>query len=423
MPRTAKRRAILPFPGLFGEIVSQAIDDIRMNRLRSVLTGFGVFWGVAAVALLMGWGIGMQDRMIEDISQLGGRRTTLYGRRIESDISGLKRAKYLRFTEQDIEDIRTNAWYVEHVGPEIWPYFLVVEYGGEARSIHTLGVMPESRVIRNFGIARGRFINPRDIDERRKVCVLGSSVKQKLFGPKPAVGRTVRIKGKAFKVVGVMTEKGEQSSWEMSLDDDKVLIPYSTARIITGRRYPRYLQLHPSLAMPYDEIEERIRATILANHGTDREDALGMYSALEAQREIGKAMLGMTAFLGGVGVITLLIGGVGVANVMFVSVAQRTREIGIRRASGALRSHIFLQFLSEAMLICLTGGIAGALLAIMISKGLGALSLPRFFAAPKVNALMLGLILGFIVGAGVISGLLPARKASNCDVIDSLRYE
>jgi putative ABC transport system permease protein len=209
----------------------------------------------------------------------------------------------------------------------------------------------------------------------------------------------------------------------MSLDDDKILIPYSTARILTGRRYPRYLQLHPGLAMPYDEIEERVRETILANHGTDKEDALGMYSALEAQREIGKVMLGMTAFLGGVGVITLLIGGVGVANVMFVSVAQRTREIGIRRASGALRSHIFLQFLSEAMLICLTGGAAGALLAIVISRGLGALSLPRFFAAPKVNALMLGLILGFIVGAGVISGLLPARKASNCDVIDSLRYE
>jgi ABC-type antimicrobial peptide transport system permease subunit len=423
MPKSTKRRAILPFPGLFGEIVSQAIDDIRMNRLRSVLTGFGVFWGVAAVALLMGWGVGMQDRMTEDISQLGGRRTTLYGRRIESDISGLKRADYLRFTEQDIEDLKTNAWYVEHVAPEIWPYFLVVEYGGEARSMHTLGVMPEAKVIRNFGVARGRFINPRDIDERRKVCVMGSSVKEKLFGVKPAVGETVRIKGKAFKVVGVMTEKGEQNSWETSLDDDKILIPYSTARVLTGRRHPRYLQLHPTKAMPYDEIEERVRGTILTNHGTDKEDALGMYSALEAQEEIGKVMLGMTAFLGGVGVIPLLIGGVGVASVMFVSVAQRTREIGIRRASGARRNHIFLQFLSEAMVICVIGGTAGALLAILISEGLGALSLPRFFAAPKVNALMLGLILGFIVGAGVISGLLPARKASNCDIIDSLRYE
>jgi ABC-type antimicrobial peptide transport system permease subunit len=423
MPKASKRRAVLPFPGLFGEIVSQAIDDIRMNRLRSILTGFGVFWGVAAVALLMGWGFGMRDRMIDDISQLGGRRTTIYGRRIESEVSGLRRARYLRITEEDIKDIETNAWYVEHVGPEIWPFFLVVEYGGQARSMHTIGVMPEARVIRNFGVARGRFINPRDIKERRKVCVLGASVKEKLFGARPAVGETVRIKEKAFKVVGVMTEKGEQNSWHTSLDDDKILIPYSTARIITGRRYPRYLQLHPGLALSYDEVEERVRGTILANHGTDKEEALGIYSALEAQQEIGKVMIGMTAFLGGVGIITLLIGGVGVANVMFVTVAQRTREIGIRRASGARRSHIFLQFLSEAVIICLIGGTAGAVLAILISKGLEAVSLPRFFAAPKVNALMLGLILGFIVGAGVISGLLPARKASNCDVIDSLRYE
>ncbi len=227
----------------------------------------------------------------------------------------------------------------------------------------------------------------------------------------------------AFRVAGVMTEKGEQNSWSTSLDDDKILIPYSTARILTGRRYPRHLQLHPTLAMPYDEIEERVRGIILKNHATDKEDALGMYSALEAQEEIGKTMLGLTAFLGGVGVITLLIGGVGVANVMFVSVAQRTREIGIRRASGARRIHVFLQFLSEAMIICLIGGTAGALLAILISKGLGALSLPQFFAAPKVNSLMLGLIFGFIVAAGIISGLLPARKASNCDVIESLRYE
>jgi len=283
--------------------------------------------------------------------------------------------------------------------------------------------MPEARVIRNFEVERGRFINQRDIDERRKVCVIGASVKQKLFGARPAVGETVRIKSKAFKVVGLMTAKGEQNSWHTSLDDDKILIPYTTAKILTGLRHPLYLQLHPTKSIPYDEIEERLSKTILANHGTEQEDALGIYSALEAQEEIGKVMLGLTAFLGGVGLVTLLIGGVGVANVMFVSVAQRTREIGIRRASGARRVHIFLQFLSEAVIICLIGGTAGALLAIAISKGLAAAPLPRLFAPPKVNSLMLALIFGFIVGSGIISGLFPARKASNCDVIESLRYE
>jgi ABC-type antimicrobial peptide transport system permease subunit len=388
-----------------------------------VLTGFGVFWGVAAVALLMGFGLGLRDRMHEDIAQLGGRRTVVYPRRVESKISGLKHARYFRFTEQDIEDLKTNAWFLEHVTPEIWPGFPVVEYGGESRAIHTLGVMPEARVVRNFNLSDGRFINHRDIRERRKVCVMGASAKEKLFGPRPAVGQMVRLKSKAFKIVGLMKAKGEQNSIETSLDDDKILIPYTTAQLITGQRYPRNLQLHPTTSIPYDETEERLRKILLTNHGTEQEDAIGVYSALEAVEVTGKIMLGLTAFLGGVGLVTLLIGGVGVANVMFVSVAQRTREIGIRRASGARKIHIFLQFLSEAVIICLGGGAVGVLLAFLISKGLGALPLPRMFAAPKLDLTMLLLIFGFIVGAGIISGVFPARKASDSNVIESLRYE
>jgi ABC-type antimicrobial peptide transport system permease subunit len=423
MPKLKRTRSALPFPGLFGEIVSQALDDIRTSRLRAVLTGFGVFWGVAAVALLMGWGIGMQERMEQDIAQLGGRRTVIYPRRIESKVSGLKRASVLRFTEEDINDIATNAWYIEYFTPEMWAGFPVVEYGGESRAVHTLGVMPDVKVVRNFVIDRGRFINQRDISEMRKVCVLGANIKGRLFGNEDAVGKLVRIKGKAFTVAGVMTAKGEQNSIQTSLDDDKILIPYSTAKVLTGSRHPAYLMLHPTTSIPYEDVEERLRGTILANHGIDQEDAVGIYSALEAQNEIGKVMLGLTAFLGGVGLVTLLIGGVGVANVMFVSVAQRTREIGIRRAAGARKIHIFLQFLSEAVIICLAGGAVGALLAVGISRLLGALPLPRMFAAPKVDGTMLLLIFGFIVGAGIISGIFPARKASNSNVIESLRYE
>ena len=423
MPKTARSRAILPFPGLIGEIVSQALDDIRANRLRAVLTGFGVFWGVAAVALLMGWGVGMQEKMNRDIAQLGGRRTTVYGRRIESEISGMKGGRYLVFTDQDIEDIATNAWYIEYFTPEIWPGFPVVEYGSESRAVHTLGVTPDAMVVRNFSVESGRFINARDLKERRKVAVIGASVKQKLFGAREAVGKSIRINGKAFTVVGVMTAKGEQNSWHTSLDDDKILIPYTTARILTGRRHPAYIQLHPTLSIPYEEVEKRLTRMLLANHHTDSEDAIGIYSALEARREIGKIMVGLTAFLGGVGLLTLLIGGIGVANIMFVSVTQRTREIGIRRAAGAKKIHIFLQFLSEAVIICLAGGILGALLAMGLSWILTRAPLPEMFAPPLMNGPLLALVLAVIAGAGIVSGLFPARRASNSNVIDSLRYE
>jgi putative ABC transport system permease protein len=373
--------------------------------------------------LLVGWGIGMNEKMNENVSQLGGRRTTLYGKRIESRLSGVKGDRFMVFTQEDIEDIRTNAWYIEHFSPEIWPGFPVVEYGGESRAVHTLGVTPDVMIVRNFGVQSGRFINARDIKERRKVAVLGASVRDKLFGREEAVGKSLRIDGRAFLVVGVMTAKGEQTSWNTSLDDDKILIPYTTAKIITGQQYPRFIQLHPTTSIPYKEVEERLTGMILKNHGTDSKEAIGVYSALEAREQIGRVMLGLTAFLGGVGVLTLLVGGVGVANIMFVSVAQRTREIGIRRAAGARKIHVFLQFLSESVIICLAGGAAGALLALGITSLLGHISLPSLFAAPRINGLLLLVILASIAGAGIISGLFPARKASNSDVIESLRYE
>jgi putative ABC transport system permease protein len=418
-----RRLSALVFPGLFGEMVSQAVDDMRANRLRAMLTGFGVFWGVAAVGLLLGWGDGMQQQMLVNIAQLGGRRTAVYPRRVENPISGMKRATYFRFTEQDVADIRTNAWYIEYFTPEVEMGFPVVEHGGQSRAINTLGIVPDVKIVRNFEVAQGRFINKRDIDERRKVAFLGAASKEKLFGASEALGKTIRLRGKIFQVVGVAVKKGEQTSIENSLDDDKILIPYSTAQVLQGTRRPEYLQLHPTTGIPYKEVEQRLRKILMTNHKIKNEDALGIYSALEAVEEMNKVNRGLGAFLGGVGLVTLLIGGIGVANVMFVSVAQRTREIGVRRAIGARRSHIFLQFVSEAIMICFAGGIAGIVTAVLISKVMGALPLPQFFAAPIIRGSLLALIFAFIAGAGIVSGLFPAKKAADSNVIESLHYE
>jgi putative ABC transport system permease protein len=417
------KRSMLPFPGVFGEIVSQAIDDIKSTRLRAMLTAFGVFWGVAAVALLSGWGIGMKQAFLEDINQLGGRRTSMYGRRIEDKVSGLMSAQRLRFTEQDIADIRENAWFIEYFAPELWMGFPIVEYKGESRAVHTLGVEPATRIIRNFEVPQGRFINERDMREKRKVAFLGARVAQRLFGPVPPVGQHIRVKGYVFTVIGVAAEKGEQNSIQTSLDDDKILVPYTTAEVLMDQEWPDYLMLHPTLEMPYDEVEDRLVKIILDNHGIENEEAVGIFSALQIREGFTKAMDALSIFLGGVGVITLLIGSIGVANVMFVSVSQRTREIGIRRAIGARRLHIFIQFLAEAAIICLAGGLLGVLFAFLVSAILGALPLPRFFAAPQINPFLALIILGCIVGAGILAGFAPARKAARSNVIESLHYE
>ncbi len=422
-PESRAKRSALPFPGVFGEVISQAVDDIRSTKVRAMLTAFGVFWGVAAVALLSGWGIGMKEGFIENINQLGGRRTSVYGRRIESEISGLRSARQLRFTQQDIDDLRENAWFIEYFAPELWMGFPVVEYRGESRAVHTLGIEPDTRIIRNFEVAEGRFINERDLAEKRKVAFLGHRVKQRLFGPVPAVGENIRIKGYVFKVVGVAVEKGEQNSIQTSLDDDKILVPYTTADGLMDQEWPDFLMLHPTLSMPYDEIEDRLVKIILDNHGIKSEEAVGIFSALEVREGFSKAMDALSIFLGGVGIVTLLIGSIGVANVMFVSVSQRTREVGIRRAIGARQIHIFTQFLAEAAIICLAGGLLGVLFAFLVSGLMGVLPLPEFFASPRINPFLALIILGCIVGAGILAGFAPARKAAKSNVIESLHYE
>jgi len=421
--RTGRRHSTRVFPGLFGEIVSQAADDIANNRLRAVLTGFGVFWGVTAVALLLGLGEGIKVNTLQQIEQIGGRRTAIYPRRVENPISGMRRAEYMRFTNADEADIRANAWYIEYFTPEIDMGFPVVEHGGESRAVNTLGVVPDVKIVRNFEVAQGRFINQRDLDERRKVAFIGVGTREKLFPTSDPVGSSIRIRGKSFLVVGVAVKKGEQTSIENSIDDDKILIPYTTAEMLSGQRRPQYFQLHPTRAIPYKDVEKRLRNLILKNHGTDKEDAVGIYSALEAVEGLDKTKFWLGVFLGGVGLVTLLVGGIGVANVMFASVAQRTREIGIRRAIGARRSHIFLQFVSEAIMICFVGGAAGVLAALGIAKVMSVLPLPSYFPDPRINGLLLLVIFGFIAGAGIISGAFPARKAAHSDVIESLHYE
>jgi putative ABC transport system permease protein len=329
----------------------------------------------------------------------------------------------LRFTEQDVEDLRQNAWFIEYFAPELWMGFPVVEYRGESRAVHTLGIEPGTRIIRNFEVADGRFINERDLKDRRKVAFLGHRIKDRLFGPAPAVGENIRIKGYVFKVVGVAVEKGEQTSIHTSLDDDKILVPYTTADVLMDQNYPDYLMMHPSLTLPWEEVEDRLVAILLENHDIESEEAVGIFSALEIREGFTKAMDALSVFLGAVGVVTLLIGSIGVANVMFVSVSQRTREVGIRRAIGARQIHIFVQFLAEAAIICLAGGLLGVLFAFLLSNLLGVLPLPEFFAAPRINPFLALIILGCIVGAGILAGFAPARKAAKSNVIESLHYE
>lgn len=418
-----------------GELVGEAVMELRTSRGRTFLTAFGIVWGITAVIILMGFGDGFRVWMEENLSQLGDKLVTMYGGRVPGRRSYLE-ARPVYLTMKDVEVLRYQPQYIAQVLPEVNCDFLNHKYGNEDRAIHTLGIDVGGERTRNIQLRSGRLINLRDVRENRRVVFIGYSVKDRLFGeevPDP-LGEYVRINSIRFKVIGVSTRKGMQNSINQSLDDDKALIPYTTAMsLFRGTDRLSRLQIEPFDRLDYERAGNEARGRLVHLHGIDPEvgeDAFPWFSQLEAFEFLGPIVMVMRVFLGGVGLLTLLIGGVGVMNVMFFIVTQRTREIGVRRAVGARQKHIFNQFMIESVMLVVGAGLVGFLLGMGINSGLefivnqmeSSTELSVLFA-PMTSMFVAVVAVIFIGAVGWSSGVLPALRAMRLDVVDSLRYE
>ena len=342
----------------------------------------------------------------------------------------------MRLSEEDVEALKAFPIEVEEAIPEYDCDFPVVKYGSESRAVHTLGVVPGTSKMRNFKVAKGRFINQGDVEQSVRVCFLGANIPERLFGnrTRDVTGEYVSINGIRYLVVGIAQPKGFQVSINNSLDDDKILIPVSTAlKDFSGDKYLSRILVSPVEKERYRKTEQEIRQTLSRLHRFDpeNEDALYVFSMLEGMEFMGYIVLALQVFLGGVGVITLLIGAVGVMNIMFFVVTQRTREIGIRRAVGALKRHIFQQLFTEALAITFLGGLIGFGIGWGLNAGLTALveilrsqnvQLMMLFSPQNSLAASLITVL-FMVAAGFLAGVTPALRAMRLDIVDSLRYE
>jgi len=332
--------------------------------------------------------------------------------------------------------INTFPVKVERAIPEYDCRFPVVKYGNESRAVHTLGVVPETLEMRNFKIAKGRFINQGDVNENQRVCFLGANIHERLFGSRTrdVTGKHIKINGIRYLVIGTAQPKGLQLSMSTSYDDDKLLIPFTAAlKDFSGEKYLSRILVSPVSKENYKEAILEIRKTLSRLHRFQPEDkdALYIWSMLEGTDFLVYIMLGLQIFLGGVGVITLMVGAVGVMNIMFFVVTQRTREIGIRRAVGALRRHIFQQFLIEALAITFFGGLIGFLIGWGLNAGLSALvevlrsqntQLMMLFS-PENSLLTSMITVFFMILAGFLAGLTPALRAMRLNIVESLRYE
>jgi len=414
----------------FGDLINEALSEIRTSKLRSFLTMFGITWGIAAVIILLGFGKGFEVHFKKLQGRIGLERITIYPLTAKKEIGNSVVEKPIRFTMTDIEALNNSGIYIKYAEPDInlW-WYPVAKYKNESRSTHMLGIAPRTKELRNFEVEYGRFINDRDINESRRVCVVGATIRERLFKNmenSDILGKNIRIDGISYKVVGLLKKKGWQMSINNSLDDEKILLPYSTARKNhLSSKYINRILLMPENPAAYKKTFKQIRRILARKHGFNEDDehALGMYSMMEGIEEMAIMGLGLKVFLGGVAIISLLVGGIGIMNIMLFLVMQRIREIGVRRAIGARKKHIFFQFLLETLLITVIAGIVGFSIGYAVNYLINQLPLPDMFF-PPVSSLGISIFTMLIlVITGFLSGITPAARAMKLNIIDALRYE
>jgi putative ABC transport system permease protein len=404
--------------------VQMAAAALRTNRLRTALTALGVIIGVGAVVTMMAIGAGAQARVAEQIRSLGSNLIIVLSGSITSGGVRLGSGSLLTITEDDARAIQRDVRSVEAAAPTIRGGVQVV-FGNSNWSTALQGVTPEYFQAREWGPVSGRLIIPDDVDAASKVVVLGQTVSENLFGGTDPLDQTVRIKAVPFTVVGVLARKGQSTRGEDQ--DDTLLIPLSTAKkkvlgvSQANARSVGSILVKVTAPDRMAEAEALIRDLLRERHHLQpREEddfAIRNLSEVLASQEAASRVLSL--LLAAVAAVSLVVGGIGIMNIMLVSVTERTREIGLRRAIGARRRDILNQFLIEAVFVSLAGGLIGIAVGIVGSYVIGLV----FQWSVLVSwAAVLPAFL-FAAAVGVFFGYYPARKASRLKPIEALRYE
>mgnify|MGYP006273838845 CR=1 FL=1 len=404
------------------EIITELFRNLNQQRLRSFLTIFGIMWGTATLILLLAFGFGFRDQTVYNMRGMGDQIAIMFPGQTTKAYEGYGIGRPIRFTESDVDLMLNRIPEIMIATPE-YIQGMQLTNGDKRRSSNIGGVLTEYSNMRNiFPQDGGRWLNQADISDQRRVIFLGNQLAVNLFGEEDPVGKQVFVRQTPFTVIGEMQEKTQNSSYSQR-DEDRAFIPATTFSAMTGTKYLNNIIYTPANPAQAEFVQDRVYEVLGSKHrfdATDR-DAIGLWDTNEFWEFIDILFYSINAFLGLIGFFTLAVGGIGVANIMFVVVQERMKEIGIRRSVGAKRYTIMAQFFLETFLIVGVGAAAGFLVGYGLVQATQNLPIQEFvgtpFFAPEV-----GMIAFIVLGiTGFSAGLLPAWRAANLSIIDCLR--
>ena len=403
---------------LFKECFGMAVNALLANKLRSLLTMLGIIIGVGAVIAMVSIGMGVRTSVADSFASLGSNMLIIMpGSTNHGGVRGAAGSrKSLKY--DDAKAIESKIKGIDYVSPTVSSSYQVVN-GNLNWNTSVEGVTPELMQIRALKVENGSFISASDMNKRSRVAVIGPTVAANLFGAENPVGQNIRINNQPFKVIGITASKGQSIGQDQ---DDVIYIPLTTAQErMLAITHIHSVNIQVSRPEKMDQVQAEIENLLRQRHHirAGMEDDFTVRNMTSLMESFTENTNMITLLLGSIASISLLVGGIGIMNIMMVSVTERTREIGIRKALGATSSNVLMQFMIESMVIGIVGGVIGIASGILLSKAIGAFG----GLTTTVDILPVLVSFSFAVGIGLFFGIYPARKAARLDPIDALRYE